>query len=178
MMHHRLKLSFTPGLLLGIGLGGFFDGIVFHQLLQWHHMISNTHISAADLHGLRFNVFVDGLFHAATYLFTIAGLVLLWRHAGRPQSQPSTQRLLSAMITGFGLFNVAEGLINHHVFQLHHVNETVPSDQWLLWDLAFLLWGAAMLIGGWAWFHHVIVTNHTRLDTNPAPDRATDTAPH
>jgi hypothetical protein len=28
------------GVLLGLGLGGFFDGIVFHQLLQWHHMLS------------------------------------------------------------------------------------------------------------------------------------------
>jgi uncharacterized membrane protein len=23
---------------LGIGLGGFVDGIVLHQILQWHHM--------------------------------------------------------------------------------------------------------------------------------------------
>jgi uncharacterized membrane protein len=28
-------------LLLGIGLGGFFDGIVLHQILQWHHMLSD-----------------------------------------------------------------------------------------------------------------------------------------
>src|SRR4051812_2193731 len=27
-------------ILLGVGLGGFFDGIVLHQILQWHHMIS------------------------------------------------------------------------------------------------------------------------------------------
>ncbi|MDQ4060683.1 MAG: DUF2243 domain-containing protein, partial [Pseudomonadota bacterium] len=28
-------------------------------------------------------------------------------------------------------------------------NETVPREQWIYWDLAFLVWGAAMLIGGW-----------------------------
>jgi uncharacterized membrane protein len=28
------------GVVLGIGLGGFFDGIVFHKLLQWHHMLT------------------------------------------------------------------------------------------------------------------------------------------
>ena len=28
-------------MLLGIGLGGFVDGIVFHQILQWHHFFSH-----------------------------------------------------------------------------------------------------------------------------------------
>jgi uncharacterized membrane protein len=32
----------APGLLLGIGLGGFVDGIVAHQILQWHHMLTGT----------------------------------------------------------------------------------------------------------------------------------------
>ncbi|MGD9755596.1 MAG: DUF2243 domain-containing protein, partial [Acidimicrobiia bacterium] len=31
-----------PGLLIGIGLGGFVDGIVLHQVLQWHHLLTNT----------------------------------------------------------------------------------------------------------------------------------------
>jgi uncharacterized membrane protein len=30
------------GILLGIGFGGFFDGIVLHQILQWHHMLTST----------------------------------------------------------------------------------------------------------------------------------------
>ena len=30
----------TAGIVLGIGLGGFFDGIVLHQILQWHHMLT------------------------------------------------------------------------------------------------------------------------------------------
>jgi uncharacterized membrane protein len=28
----------APGILLGVGLGGFVDGILLHQVLQWHHM--------------------------------------------------------------------------------------------------------------------------------------------
>jgi CheY-like chemotaxis protein len=28
--------------LLGIGLGGFVDGIVLHQILQWHHMLTRA----------------------------------------------------------------------------------------------------------------------------------------
>ncbi|ELB87945.1 hypothetical protein Rwratislav_37287 [Rhodococcus wratislaviensis IFP 2016] len=31
-----------PGIILGIGLGGFVDGILLHQLLQWHHMLTST----------------------------------------------------------------------------------------------------------------------------------------
>ena len=37
----------AAGFLLGLGLGGFFDGIVLHQLLQWHHMASSWR-SASD----------------------------------------------------------------------------------------------------------------------------------
>ncbi len=32
----------SAGLLLGIGMGGFVDGIVFHQLLQTHSMLSGV----------------------------------------------------------------------------------------------------------------------------------------
>jgi uncharacterized membrane protein len=34
--------SKASGLLFGIGLGGFLDGIVLHQILQWHHMLSHV----------------------------------------------------------------------------------------------------------------------------------------
>ena len=32
------SFPFAAEILFGLGLGGFFDGIVFHQVLQWHHM--------------------------------------------------------------------------------------------------------------------------------------------
>jgi uncharacterized membrane protein len=35
------------------------------------------------------------------------------------------------------------------LFGIHHVNETVPQPQWIFWDIGFLIWGAAMLVGGW-----------------------------
>ena len=31
--------SAAAGLMYGVGLGGFVDGIVLHQILQWHHMV-------------------------------------------------------------------------------------------------------------------------------------------
>ena len=29
-----------PAFLMGVGLGGFIDGILLHQILQWHHMLT------------------------------------------------------------------------------------------------------------------------------------------
>jgi uncharacterized membrane protein len=64
------------GIFLGLGLGGFFDGIVLHQLLQWHHMASRAGYPPDSLENLQFNVLLDGLFHAATYVFVLIGLIL------------------------------------------------------------------------------------------------------
>jgi uncharacterized membrane protein len=137
------------GILLGLGLGGFFDGIVLHQILQWHHMVTSAGHPADTLENLEFNTLLDGLFHLATYLFTVAGLIVLWRSARKPHFEWSARLLFAAMLIGFGLFNTVEGLINHQILGLHHVNETVPREQWLYWDIGFLIWGAGMLVGGW-----------------------------
>jgi uncharacterized membrane protein len=56
--------------------------------------------------------------------------------------------LAGSMLTGFGAFNLIEGAINHHLLKIHHVNETVPPDHWIWWDVGFLTWGAAMLFVG------------------------------
>jgi len=53
------------------------------------------------------------------------------------------------MLIGFGAFNVVEGIVDHHLLGVHHVNETVPREQWMYWDLGFIAWGAAMLLIGW-----------------------------
>jgi uncharacterized membrane protein len=139
----------AAGLFLGLGLGGFFDGIVLHQVLQWHHMASHA-VPPDSLEALRFNVFLDGLFHALTYVFVAAGLALLWRAGHRRHLKWSTGAFAGTLLMGFGLFNLVEGLVNHQILGLHHVNETVPRHQWIWWDLGFLAWGAAMLAGGWA----------------------------
>jgi uncharacterized membrane protein len=139
----------NAGLLLGLGLGGFFDGIVLHQLLQWHHLVSNVeYFSPTTVPGLRANTLADGLFHAVTYLFTVAGVALLWRglHAGE---RTTARQFFGLFLLGWGLFNVVEGIVDHLLLGIHHINETVPREQWIWWDLGFLLWGAAMIIGGW-----------------------------
>ena len=137
------------GVFLGLGLGGFFDGIALHQILQWHHMASSAGYPPDSLENLRFNTLLDGLFHASTYVFVVLGLALLWQAAHRPHLWWSGKMLAGSMLMGFGLFNVVEGIVDHHVLGLHHVNETVPPEQWLYWDVGFLVWGAVMLFIGW-----------------------------
>jgi uncharacterized membrane protein len=38
----RRILPLSPGVLIGFGVGGFVDGIVLHQILQWHHMLTSA----------------------------------------------------------------------------------------------------------------------------------------
>ena len=133
------------GVLLGLGLGGFFDGIVLHQMLQWHHMLTSAGYPADSVANLRINTLADGLFHGATYALTVAGIALLWRAARRTHARWPARLLLGAVLVGFGLFNLVEGVVDHHLLGIHHVNETAPREQWLLWDIGFLVWGAVML---------------------------------
>jgi uncharacterized membrane protein len=149
--HEPQGFPASAGILLGLGLGGFFDGIVFHQLLQWHHMLTSAGYNPDTVPNLEINVLWDGLFHLATYAFTALGLFILWRRSRHPHRRWPGKLLLASMLMGFGVFNVIEGLINHQILGLHHVNETVPREQWIYWDLGYLIWGAAMLIGGWLW---------------------------
>ena len=97
---------------------------------------------------VKFNTLFDGLFHALIYVFVVTGLARMWRAAHRQHLWWSGKMLVGSMLMGFGLFNVVEGIVDHHVLKLHHVNETVPPAQWMYWDVGFLVWGAAMLVGG------------------------------
>ncbi len=138
----------SAGVLFGLGLGGFFDGIVLHQVLQWHHMVSSWY-STDTIENLKLNTLWDGIFHSSTYLFAIAGLFILWRSAHRTHLYWSSKLLTGSMLLGFGIFNVVEGFIDHHLLGVHHVNETVPVDQRFYWDIGFVIWGAVMIIVGW-----------------------------
>jgi uncharacterized membrane protein len=141
----RRVLPLSPGVLLGIGLGGFVDGIVLHQILQWHHMLTSAGYPADSVENLTLNTLFDGLFHASTWVATALGLLLLHR-AVRRGSAWSGARLLGGMAIGWGAFNLVEGVIDHHVLGLHHVKENAANV--LAWDLGFLAFGAVLVIVG------------------------------
>ena len=135
------------GILLGLGLGGFFDGIVLHQVLQWHHMVSSWY-PITSVANLERNTLWDGVFHSAAYVLVVVGLFLLWRSAHRRHLAWSNRLLAGTLLIGWGLFNGCEGVIDHAVLGVHHVNERVPRGEWIYWDLGFLAWGAAMIVAG------------------------------
>ena len=66
----------SAGVLIGIGMGGFVDGILFHQILQIHNMLSNR-VLRDTLVNEQVNMFWDGLFHAFTWVSVAVGLRLL-----------------------------------------------------------------------------------------------------
>ncbi|MDO8462287.1 MAG: DUF2243 domain-containing protein [Deltaproteobacteria bacterium] len=135
------------GVLIGAGLGGFVDGILFHQILQWHHMLS-TLIPADNLVNIKVNMFWDGIFHAAVWIMTAMGLVFLWHAGQRRDVCWSGRTFLGSLMAGWGLFNIVEGLIDHQFLGLHHVYEY--SDNKIPWDIGFLVFGIVMLLEGWS----------------------------
>lgn len=135
----------VAGILLGLGQGGFFDGIVFHQLLQWHHMFSNIE-STQTISGLELNTLGDGLFHVFDWLVTIAGIIALWLAVKQDNVVLSTSTLIGSLAIGAGLFNVVEGILSHHLLQIHHVK---PGTHQLAWDLAFIGVGVLAIAIGW-----------------------------
>lgn len=136
----------SAGILLGIGLGGFLDGIVFHQILQTHNMLSNQ-IPPDTLVNAKINMTWDGYFHAMVWLITVFGVYRLFRAANREGVIWSGKILFGAWLVGWGLFNLVEGAINHHILQLHHVMEYAINKQ--TYDLAFLASGVLFVLIGW-----------------------------
>jgi uncharacterized membrane protein len=139
------KLS---GLLYGLGLGGFIDGIVLHQVLQWHHMVSHVEdYPVTTVAGLEVNTLADGFFHLATWLLVVGASVATltaWR-SGR--LAPSWSFHFGLVLAGWGIFNVVEGLVDHQLLGVHHVRDDLGAP--LSWDIGFLVLGVLLIVGGW-----------------------------
>jgi uncharacterized membrane protein len=139
----------APGILLGIGLGGFLDGIVLHQILQWHHMLtSEGSYPKTTVAGLETNTLWDGLFHAATWVAVLVGIWILWRRTTDWRWAVSGRAFVGWMLVGWGAFNLVEGVVDHHILTIHHVREGAGINE-TAWDLGFLAFGALLVIGGW-----------------------------
>lgn len=138
-------------MLVGIGLGGFVDGIVLHQVLQWHHMLTDygayDRYPPGTVSDLETNTLWDGMFHSVTWITTVVGLVLLYRAAQRG-SRPGGREMAALLLLGWGSFNLVEGVVDHHLLRIHHVRDDVPDPLW--WDVGFLAFGALLVGVGWA----------------------------
>lgn len=137
------------GSILGFGLGGFVDGIVLHQVLQWHHLLSaygSGQFPTTTLEGLATQTRWDGVFHASTWLVTVIGIGVLWRAACVPGVRWSASAFLGAIVAGLGAFNLVDGIVNHHLLGTHHVRDDLGGP--LAWDLALLAVAAGLVLAG------------------------------
>ncbi len=138
-----------PGFLFGVGLGGFLDGIVMHQILQWHHLLTDTEDNPmTTVKGLEANTVADGIFHVATWLFVAAGMAVTINAWQQRRLAPPWRAHIGMLLVGWGVFNLVEGLIDHQLLGIHHVRDDLGGP--LSWDLGFLALGAALVVIGLA----------------------------
>jgi uncharacterized membrane protein len=129
-------------ILLGVGLGGFVDGVLLHQILQWHHMLSSTERwPVTTEHGLKVNTLADGLFHATMWIVVFAGLALI------RDGVPPRRVLYGLVVAGWGAFNVVEGIVDHQLLGIHHVRSGADHR---VYDWAFLGISALLILAGWS----------------------------
>jgi uncharacterized membrane protein len=135
---------------MGVGLGGFIDGILLHQILQWHHMLTGEHggESMKTVAGLETNTLVDGFFHLATWVFVVTAMLMTVAAWQRRELAPPWRTHFGMLLAGWGVFDVVEGLIDHQILGIHHVRDDLGAP--LGWDLAFLAFGALLVVAGLA----------------------------
>jgi uncharacterized membrane protein len=140
----------APAFVMGLGLGGFVDGILLHQILQWHHMLSGAPggESMRTVVGLEANTLADGFFHLATWFLVAGGSWLMLRAWQQGRIAPPWRAHLGMLLVGWGIFNLVEGLIDHQLLGIHHVRDDLGGP--LGWDLGFLALGAVLVVGGFA----------------------------
>lgn len=132
------------GAALGFALGGFFDGILLHQILQWHHLLSLVPGTTS----LRTQILWDGYFHALMYILAAAGLAGLWRAHGSTPPTPK-RNLAGPLLVGFGLWHVVDAVLSHWILGIHRLKIDSPNP--LTWDLLWLgAFGIVPLLGGFA----------------------------
>ncbi|MFI2414739.1 DUF2243 domain-containing protein [Streptomyces sp. NPDC018947] len=167
---HSIRL---PGILLGVGLGGFVDGILLHQLLQWHHMLTSTdhdrigvtYYDPGTVSGLEMNTVWDGVFHTVCWISVLLGLALLHARVTHGRRAVWRSRVLWGwVLSGWGLFNLVEGLLDHQVLGIHHVHGG-PHQAW--WDAGFLVLGVLLLAAG-----HLLRRGSRPFDPDAAGGRA------
>lgn len=141
----------TAGVVMGMGIGGFIDGILFHQILQLHGMVSNK-LSIDTFVGKAVNMFWDGIFHALTLIAVMIGFALLVRLLKRRDINPSPGLALGGAIGGWGIFNLVEGIIHHQIIKLHNVNEYSLQPE--VWNYSFLASGIILMALGYLLIYH------------------------
>lgn len=127
--------SVASGVLMGIGVAGFIDETIFHQILHWHHFYDKGTAVAG--------LMSDGFFHAGSWICVVAGIFMFADLQRRLATVP--KRVWAGALLGWGGFQVYDGLFQHKVLGLHQIRyhvDVLPYD--LVWNIAG---GVGILIG-------------------------------
>ena len=143
-MVQKSRLLFGGALLLGAGLGAFIDGILLHQVLQWHAMVSSV-VFPADLVSSKVNMFWDGVFHLFSWVATLVAVTIVVRELPSAERRVRSRGMAGGALAGWGCFNLVEGVIDHQIFALHHVH---PGPDQFAWDMGFLVFGLMLIVTG------------------------------
>jgi uncharacterized membrane protein len=119
----------------GVGLSGFFDGILLHQVLQWHHLLSL--VPGETWRSIENQILADGLFHVLMYAVTAIGLFLLWRaRRDLGRNDVGARQVGGGFLLGFGGWNVIDVGLFHWILGIHRIRVDVPEP--LAYDLGWL----------------------------------------
>ena len=136
-------------MVLGMGFGGFADGVILHQILGWHHLVCySAHCVPTSIAQLQHENTQDGCFHLGLWVLCLVGLTMLFRAARNAGSMWRGRILFGAMLMGCGLFNFLEGIIDHQILGIHHVLPGHPHQ--FLFDMLWLVNGMLFFgVGAW-----------------------------
>jgi uncharacterized membrane protein len=136
---------------MGVGVAGFVDETVFHQLLHWHHFYDRSTSS--------WGLVSDGIFHAASWFCMVGGLFLFadLRRRGTWFGVAHA----AGFCLGLGGFQLYDGIVQHKWWHLHEIRYDVGL---LPYDLSWNVVAAVVLLAGVA-----LLARARRAPTGGAP---------
>jgi uncharacterized membrane protein len=133
------RATVWTGAILGVGLMGAVDSIIFHQLLQWHNFYYDT----TEF----WRIFSDGLLQAFTAGMLFFGAMRLWGQRHRINEVVTSRLIWAGIILGAGAFQLFDGTVIHKVLRLHQIREGVENN--LPYDIAWNGFAVLLLVMGW-----------------------------
>jgi uncharacterized membrane protein len=127
--------SLWSGVLVGLGVAGFVDETVFHQLLHWHHFYDKGTPDAG--------LVSDGLFHAGSWVAIVAGLFLFADL--RRRDDWAARTWWGGVLLGLGGFQLYDGTVQHKLMRLHQIRYGVDITPY---DLAWNVIAVVLVVAG------------------------------
>ncbi|PXX46791.1 DUF2243 domain-containing protein [Undibacterium pigrum] len=141
----------AAGIFFGLGLGGLVDTVILPRIINWHNTPSNA-LPITSIKNLVTSNFTGSMTASFTYtltcVFFITAFILFWQASRTYSLQPSSPLLKGSLLTGWGTFNMIEGIMGHYLLNAHHAEGSVAIAYSIYWDICFLVTGVIMLAAG------------------------------